>query len=73
MMTKIYMIPKELKLNPNENISYSGVNEYDNIIALNQNVNIDQHNPYFRYIKQVKIEKNISSADYDDLNMEENV
>ena len=36
MMTKIYMIPKELKLNPNENISYSGVNEYDNIIALNQ-------------------------------------
>ena len=72
-MNKIYNIPKELKLNINEIVINKGINEFDNIIVLNENIMIEQNNQYFRYIKHVEILNNQTLVKYDNLNLEDNV
>ena len=60
--------PTELKLDFNEINKHSGVNEFDNIVLLNDDITIDQNNPYFRYIKTVKN----NNANYDKLDLKKN-
>lgn len=60
--------PTELKLDFNEKYKQSGVNEFDNIVLLNDDITIDQNNPYFRYIKAFKN----NNANYDKLDLKKN-
>ena len=47
----LFTIPEELKLDLEEKVEQSGINEYDNVVILNTDLKIDKNNPYFRYIK----------------------
>ena len=50
----LFLFPNQYKLNLKEKINHSGINEFDHIVELNQELKINENNPYFRYIKEVK-------------------
>jgi len=54
LMGKLFIIPPELKIDLNEILNQSGINEFDNIVLLKDDIIINENNPYFRYIKTVK-------------------
>jgi len=54
LVGKVFIIPTKFKLNLNEKISKSGINEYDHVIEMTQNLIINENNSYFRYIKNAK-------------------
>lgn len=72
LLNSIITVPKGLKLNVNEIMDKSGVTEFDHIIKLNQNLTINENNPYFRYIKQIKTDEKNSPVKYDELVLKEN-
>ena len=53
LIGKLFFIPNQHKLNLKENITHSGINEFDHIVELNQQLTINKNNPYFRYIKNM--------------------
>ena len=63
----LFLFPNQYKLNLKEKINHSGINEFDHIVELNQELKINENNPYFRYIKEIK-EKN---SKYGELTLEE--
>ena len=65
----LFYIPHEMKLNLKEKHKHTGINEFDNIIVLKEDMKIDQNNPYFRYLKTVQGSKTI----YSDLELKKNV
>ena len=67
LLNNIITVPKGFKLNSNEIIDKSGVNEFDHIIKLNQDLTINESNPYFRYIKQIKTDEKNSPVKYGEL------
>lgn len=68
LIGKLFIIPGDFKLNLNEVIQNSGINEFDNILLLKEDINININNPYFRFIKTVKG----SNAIYSDLKFNSN-
>lgn len=54
LIGKLFIIPVQLKLDLNENCEHCGVNEYDHVIEMTQDLTIDKNNPYFRYIKNAE-------------------
>jgi hypothetical protein len=68
LIGKIFHIPMNLKLNLNEKCNKSGVNEFDHIIKLKDDLKINENNPYFRYIKIV----NGSEVQYGELLLKKN-
>ena len=63
-----FFFPTEIKLDLNEINEHRGVNEFDNIVLLNDDITIEENNPYFRYIKTVKRNK----ANYDKISLKKN-
>ena len=69
LIGKYFIIPTELKLNLNENNYKSGINEFDHVLLLKDDIKIDENNPYFRYIKTVVEQNNSISAIYKELEL----
>ena len=72
LIGKYFIIPTELKLNLNENNYKSGINEFDHVLLLKDDIKIDENNPYFRYIKTVVEQNNSISAIYKELELKKN-
>ena len=72
LLNTLISVPTNLKLNLNEILDNSGVTEFDHIIKLNQDLTINENNPYFRYIKQVKTDERNSPVKYGELVLKKN-
>ena len=72
LLNTLNSVPANLKLNLNEILDNSGVTEFDHIIKLNQDLTINENNPYFRYIKQVKTDERNSPVKYGELVLKKN-
>ena len=64
----LFAIPSDKKLNLKEDDIYPGITEFDNVLLLNDDMIINENNPYFRYIKTV----HGSNAVYEKLELKKN-
>ena len=69
LIGKFFKIPSDLKVDLNEIYTQSGINEFDNIVLLKDDIIINENNPYFRYIKTVQG----SNAVYEKLELKKEV
>ena len=69
LIGKFFKIPSDLKVDLNEIYTQSGINEFDNIVLLKEDIIINENNPYFRYIKTVQG----SNAVYEKLELKKEV
>ena len=69
LIGKFFKIPSKLKIDLNEIITQSGVNEFDSIVLLKEDIIINENNPYFRYIKTVQG----SNAVYEKLELKKDI
>jgi hypothetical protein len=69
LIGKFFKIPSDLKVDLNEIYTKSGINEFDNIVLLKEDIIINENNPYFRYIKTVQG----SNAVYEKLELKKEV